>query len=356
MRPLAITGGCHVTVKRDPLIDPVTPSLDNLEARWSQRWLEDATYHFDRSAPRDAVFSIDTPPPTASGSLHAGHVFSYTHTDIIARFQRMRGKAVFYPMGWGDNGLPTERRVENFYGVLCDAAAAYTPHLQPPTKPAARREDYLRVSRRNFIELCHQLTAIDEQAFRALFLQLGLSVDWSLTYATIDARSQRVSQRALLRNYQRGELYSLQAPCLWDVTFQTAVAQAELEEREVAGAYHDLRFTAVDGTPLAIATTRPELLAACVALVAHPSDERYQARFGQPVRTPLFGIDVPLLAHPLADPAQGTGVAMVCTFGGLNDVIWWRELALPTRAILGKDGRVLPETPSWLSTLAARQA
>jgi len=356
VRPLVITGGCYVTVKRDGLLNDPTPSLDHLEARWSQRWLEDAIYAFDRSAPREQVFSIDTPPPTASGSLHAGHVFSYTHTDIIARFQRMRGKAVFYPMGWDDNGLPTERRVENFYGVVCDADAPYRAHWQPPATPAKRREDYARVSRRNFVELCHRLTAIDEQAFRALFVQLGLSVDWDLTYATIDERSQRVSQRALLRNYQRGELYSQQAPCLWDVTFQTAVAQAELEEREVAGAYHDLCFRGADGQSLTIATTRPELLAACVALVAHPDDERYQARFGHSLRSPVFEVEVPLLAHPLADPGQGTGLAMVCTFGDLNDVTWWRELALPTRAILGKDGRLLADTPAWLTTPAARQA
>ncbi|GAB7532592.1 valine--tRNA ligase [Pseudomonas sp. 3A(2025)] len=353
-----IPGGCHVTVKRITLpIDPtVTPSLDTLEHRWSRRWLEEGTYAFDRRAPREAVYSIDTPPPTASGSLHVGHVFSYTHTDIIARFQRMRGKAVFYPMGWDDNGLPTERRVENYYGVRCDPDAAWQADFQPPDTVPARRGDFAPISRRNFIALCHQLTAIDEQAFRALFVQLGLSVDWSLTYATIDERSQRVSQRALLRNYQRGELYSQQAPCLWDVTYQTAVAQAELEDREVAGVWHDLHFTAGDGAPLSIATTRPELLAACVALVAHPDDARYQARFGQRLRSPLFDVDVPLLAHALADPDKGTGLVMVCTFGDLNDVLWWRELQLPTRSIIGRDGRLLSETPDWLSSPASREA
>lgn len=353
-----ITGGCYVTVKRvtATLCPIATPSLEHLETRWSQRWLEEGTYAFDRSATRDAVYSIDTPPPTASGSLHVGHVFSYTHTDIIARFQRMRGKAVFYPMGWDDNGLPTERRVENYYGVRCEPLAPYQPQFQPPAQVAERRADYAPISRRNFVELCHQLTAVDEQAFRRLFMHLGLSVDWGLTYATIDERAQRVSQRALLRNYQRGELYSQQAPCLWDVTFQTAVAQAELEDRELPGAYHDLRFQGIEGPDLSIATTRPELLAACVALVAHPDDPRYQGRFGQHLRSPLFEVEVPLLAHALADPQKGSGLAMVCTFGDLTDVLWWRELQLPTRSIIGADGRLLAQVPDWLATPAARQA
>lgn len=355
---MILSGGCYVTVKRDEVLNDqtVTPSLENLETRWSQRWQLEGTYAFDHAAQRDAVFSIDTPPPTASGSLHVGHVFSYTHTDIIARFQRMRGKAVFYPMGWDDNGLPTERRVENFYGVRCDSLAAYQPDFRPPEPIPLKRGDFTAISRRNFIELCHELTAIDEQAFRALFVQLGLSVDWSLSYTTIDERSQRVSQRALLRNYQRGELYSQEAPCLWDVTFQTAVAQAELEEREVAGAYHELSFETADGAALWVATTRPELLMACVALVAHPDDVRYQGRVGQSVRSPIFDVDVPLLAHPLGDPDKGTGLVMVCTFGDLTDVIWWRELQLPTRSILGKDGRFLLETPSWLTTSRSQQA
>ncbi|WP_256224237.1 valine--tRNA ligase [Pseudomonas sp. CMR5c] len=351
-----MTGGSYVTVKRESLTICPTPSLEHLETRWSQRWLEEGTYAFDRNAPRDAVYSIDTPPPTASGSLHVGHVFSYTHTDIIARFQRMCGKTVFYPMGWDDNGLPTERRVENYYGVRCDPDATYQPQFQPPTTVARRRSEYLAISRRNFVELCHRLTAIDEQAFRNLFVQLGLSVDWGLTYATIDERAQRVSQRALLRNYQRGELYSQQAPCLWDVTFQTAVAQAELEDREQPGAWHDLVFRGDGGQALRIATTRPELLAACVALVAHPDDPRYQGQFGQQLRSPLFEMPVPLLAHPLADPQKGTGLAMVCTFGDLTDVLWWRELQLPTRCIIGRDGRLLAQAPEWLADPAGRQA
>src|SRR2546421_4582094 len=218
---------------------PAKPTLDGIEARWVSRWETDGTYRFDRTRPRADVFSIDTPPPTVSGSLHVGHVFSYTHTDIIARFQRMRGRAVFYPMGWDDNGLPTERRVQNYYGVRCDPSLPYDASFQPPDKLPKHA---IAVSRPNFIELCNRLTADDEKAFEDLWRHLGLSVDWSMTYTTIDTRSQRISQAAFLRLLERGIAYQLEAPTLWDIDFRTAVAQAELEDREQPGAYHRIKF------------------------------------------------------------------------------------------------------------------
>src|SRR4051794_8072609 len=285
-------------------------ALDDLEARWTERWNVEGTYRFDRSRGRDEIYSIDTPPPTVSGSLHVGHVFSYTHTDIIARYQRMRGREVFYPMGWDDNGLPTERRVENYYGVRCDPSIAYHPDFTPPDEPAKKRQDYVAVSRRNFVELCLRLTEADEQAFESLWRLLGLSVDWSLTYSTVSRASQRVSQIAFLRNVGRGEAYSLEAPSLWDTTFRTAVAQAELEDRERPGSYHDLRFHTPSGEGLTISTTRPELLVSCVALVAHPDDPRYRPLFGTTARTPVFDVEVPVLAHRAAEPDKGTGLAM----------------------------------------------
>ena len=316
---------------------PDKPSLEGLEDKWGARWQTDGTYRFDRSAPRDQVYAIDTPPPTVSGSLHVGHVFSYTHTDTIARFRRMRGEAVFYPMGWDDNGLPTERRVQNYYGVRCDPSLPYDPDFTAPAEPAKRA---VSISRPNFVELCTGLTVEDEKAFEALFRHLGLSVDWSQTYTTIGERAQRTSQKAFLHLLRKDLAYQAEAPTLWDVDFQTAVAQAELEDRELPGAYHRLRFRDADGGPLDIDTTRPELLPACVALVAHPDDTRFQPLFGQTATTPLFAKPVPVVAHPLADPEKGTGMAMVCTFGDVTDVIWWRELHLPVHAIIGHDGRI----------------
>src|ERR1700730_3187508 len=302
---------------------PEQPSLDGLETRWDEQWDADATYRFDRQATREQVFAIDTPPPTVSGSLHVGHVFSYTHTDTIARFQRMRGKAVLYPMGWDDNGLPTERRVQSYYGVRCDPSVSYDAGFEPPEEPF---DPPISISRRNFVELCLHLTREDERAFEELWRRLGLSVDWEMTYTTIGKVSQRISQRSFLRDLESGDVYQTEAPTLWDVDFQTAVAQAELEDREPGGAMHRVRFCHEGREDVLIETTRPELIPACVALVVHPEDERHRDLVGSEVLTPLLGVRVPVHAHALVDPDKGTGVVMVCTFGDLTDVVWWREL------------------------------
>ncbi|MHB1928353.1 MAG: valine--tRNA ligase [Acidimicrobiales bacterium] len=335
---------------------PDKPSLDGLEEKWSKGWEADGTYRFDRSATRSQVYAIDTPPPTVSGSLHIGHVFSYTQTDAIARYRRMRGKEVWYPIGWDDNGLPTERRVQNYFGVRCDPSLPYDPDFTPPTSGgAARSREPVACSRPNFVELCRRLSVEDERKFEELWRRVGLSVDWEQTYTTIGPESQRASQRAFLRQLARGEAYSAEAPTLWDVDFQTAVAQAELEDREVEGAYYSLAFVRDDGSPLVIETTRPALLPACVAVVAHPDDSRYQHLFGTTVVTPLFGVAVPVVAHPLAEPDKGSGVAMICTFGDLTDVTWWRELRLPVRAVVGRDGRLVAAAPAGLPAAGAQR-
>src|SRR5687767_10369406 len=334
---------------------PDKPALEGLEAKWTAKWEAEGTYRFEPGdRPRDQIYSIDTPPPTVSGSLHVGHVFSYTHTDVIARFQRMRGKAVLYPMGWDDNGLPTERRVQNYFGVRCDPSLPYDPNFVAPEKPGKQP---IAVSRPNFIELCTRLTAEDEKVFEHLWRHLGLSVDWSMTYATIGRRAQRISQLSFVRLLARGEAYQLEAPTLWDIDFRTAVAQAELEDREQPGAYHRLRFARPDQGFVEIETTRPELIPACVALVAHPDDERYKPLFGKDVVTPLFGVSVPVKAHALADPEKGSGIAMICTFGDLTDVTWWRELSLPVRAVIAPNGTLRPVAwggAGWESRDAAR--
>jgi valyl-tRNA synthetase len=328
---------------------PAKPSLEGLEQRWSRKWQEEGTYAFDRSKDRVDVYAIDTPPPTVSGALHIGHAFSFTHTDLVARYQRMRGREVFYPIGWDDNGLPTERRVQLTYGVRCDPTMPYDPDFTPPAKPDRKHQQ--PISRRNFVELCARATAEDEVAYEALWRRLGLSFDWSYQYTTIGEVARATAQRAFLRNLARGEAYTAQAPSLWDPTFATAVAQAELEDRDVAGAYHRLRFDGRDG-PLEVDTTRPELLPACVALVHHPSDPRYRDLTGSTARTPVFGAEVPVHEHPLADPGKGTGLVMVCTFGDLTDVTWWRDLQLETRVVLGRDGRLASEPPSTVDAAA----
>jgi valyl-tRNA synthetase len=336
------------------VVVPEKVALEGLEDKWSERWKAQDVYAFDRSQPRENVYAIDTPPPTVSGSLHVGHVFSYTHTDLIARFQRMRGKTVFYPMGWDDNGLPTERRVQNYFGVRCDPSLPYDPDFTPPAKPDPKRQ--VPISRPNFVELCERLVVEDEKVFETLWRRLGLSVDWSQDYTTIGPKSQLASQRAFLRNHARGEAYLQEAPTLWDVTFQTAVAQAELEAREYPGHYHRVAFHQPDGSAVHIETTRPELIPSCVALIAHPDDERYQQLFGTTVTSPVFGVELPVLAHPAAEPDKGAGIAMCCTFGDLTDVLWWRELQLPVRTLIGRDGRLSRETPEWLSTPQAATA
>jgi valyl-tRNA synthetase len=331
---------------------PEKPALDGVEGKWGNSWVQNKTFAFDKTAAKENIYSIDTPPPTVSGSLHVGHVFSYTHTDLIARYQRMTGKKVFYPIGWDDNGLPTERRVQNYFGVRCEPALPFDAKFVAPSEPS---EKQLPISRKNFVELCEKLTLEDEKVFESLFQTLGLSIDWNYTYQTIDKRARTVSQRAFLRNLKRGEAYQAEAPTLWDVTFRTAVAQAELEDRERPGAFHKIGFKKQNGENVYIETTRPELLPSCVALVANPDDDRYKELFGKTVTTPLFDVEVPVVAHQLADPEKGSGIAMICTFGDLTDVIWWREFDLPTRGLIGWDGRIVAENPEWLTTESAKQ-
>ena len=331
---------------------PEKPALDGVEAKWGNSWVQNKTFAFDKTSAKENVYSIDTPPPTVSGSLHVGHVFSYTHTDLIARYQRMTGKKVFYPIGWDDNGLPTERRVQNYFGVRCEPTLPFDANFIAPNEPS---EKQIPISRKNFVELCEKLTLEDEKVFESLFQTLGLSIDWNYTYQTIDKRARTVSQRAFLRNLKRGEAYQAEAPTLWDVTFRTAVAQAELEDRERPGAFHKIGFKKQNGENVYIETTRPELLPSCVALVANPDDDRYKELFGKTVTTPLFDVEVPVVAHQLADPEKGSGIAMICTFGDLTDVIWWREFDLPTRGLIGWDGRIVAENPDWLTTENAKQ-
>jgi valyl-tRNA synthetase len=311
------------------------------ERRWDAVWQEAGIYHYDPRRPRDETFVIDTPPPTASGSLHPGHVFSYTHTDLLARYKRMAGWNVFYPIGWDDNGLPTERRVQNLFHIRCDPTVPSDPDLALAEPTAKERKDPpRRVSRPDFIRACESVTREDEKSFRDLWRRLGLSFDWRQEYQTIDARCRRIAQFSFLDLFQKGHVYTSYAPTMWDVDFQCAIAQAELEEKVVAGAYHDLEFAVAGGGSFTISTTRPELLAACVGVTAHPEDPRYRGLFGKRAVTPLYRASVPIFPSEKADPEKGTGILMVCTFGDQTDVEWWREQALELRLIVQRDGRL----------------
>ncbi len=308
------------------------------EARWREQWEVWRLYRWGRNQTDRETFVIDSPPPTVSGVLHIGHVFSYTHQDLIARYKRMTGKDVCYPMGWDDNGLPTERRVQNYFNVRCDPSLPYDSNLR---LEAAREGEPLRISRANFIELCYRMAAEDEKAFKELFTRLGLSIDWSFEYSTISEHSRRVSQLSFIRLFEAGEIYQVNCPSMWDVDFQTAVAQAEMEDREVSALFYDLVFE-VEGDDLIIATTRPELLPACVAVMVNPADERYRHLIGKTAITPLFRVRVPIIGDSKVILDKGSGVVMACTFGDVTDVEWWQQYQLPIRQVTGKDGRLEP--------------
>ena len=323
--------------------------INEREAFWRQRWNQLGIEKRDHGVSREKSFVIDSPPPTVSGSLHVGHVFSYTHQDLLARYKRMTGWNVVYPMGWDDNGLPTERRVQNYFGVRAEPNVPYVENLDVEVKRAElglKKNQQLVVSRQNFIEMCHVITEMDEVAFKDTFQRLGYSIDWVDEYATIDDKSRRIAQRSFLDLHTKGHVYQLESPTMWDVDFQTAVAQAEVEDREKNGAYHDIEFGVLDDGAAAIesfvvSTTRPELLAACVGVTAHPDDERYKSLFGKYALTPGFFSKIPIFPSTEADPEKGTGILMVCTFGDQTDVMWWREQGLELRQIMGRNGRIL---------------
>lgn len=326
----------------DPRKLPKHYDAAKCEEKWIAYWQDKGIYRYDADAPDREIFSIDAPPPTVSGSLHIGHVFSYTHKDIVARYMRMKGKRVFYTLGWDDNGLPTERRVQDYYHVRCSPEKAYIPDYAPLQAAAKVRKGRPEtISRKNFIELCGRLTAMDEIVFKKIWMQCGLSCDWRLEYATMDSNSIRQAQLSFLDLYGKGHIVQHFAPTIWDVDFETSVAQAELEDRETQAVFYRIRFRLADGGgAFTIATTRPELLPACIGITAHPDDARYQHLFGRQAISPLFSVSVPIFASEQVDPGKGTGIVMVCTFGDAADIEWWRREKLPLRQILNSQGRL----------------
>lgn len=287
------------------------------QAQMQTLWEQEGVNRFKGNSPGKA-FSIDTPPPTVSGSLHIGHVYSYTQTDLVARYKRMKGFDVFYPMGFDDNGLPTERFVEKQHKIKA--------HM---------------LKRSEFIKLCLKETEAVEKLFENLWRTLGLSIDWTKLYSTIDKKSQRVSQYSFIDLYKKGLVYRKEEPSLYCTTCRTSVAQAELDSAEVASTFNNITFTTEDGDKLTIATTRPELLPACVAVFFHPDDIRYKHLAGTFVTTPVFEKKVKILADDTGyvDPAMGTGLVMCCTFGDQGDIAWYKNFKLPLIRVIGLDGK-----------------
>lgn len=289
-----------------------------IEPQLTSWWAEQGVYTTDMVAQN--LYSVDTPPPTVSGKLHIGHVFSYTQTDVLVRFQRFSGRPVFYPMGFDDNGLPTERFVELNRGV--------TPQSVGP---------------KEFRRVCVEAVAPVEDEFRLLWSRLGLSVDWSKTYSTIDARVQKISQESFVRLYAAGNIYRKEDPALYCTAYQTSVSQADLEDVEKETFFTDIAFQTEAGQEVIIGTTRPELLYSCVALLFHPDDARYSHLLGQKVQVPLAGNWAPVVADEKVQIDKGTGLVMCCTFGDKTDIEWYKKHKFPYRQTIGFDGRMLPE-------------
>ena len=285
------------------------------DAQVQKKWSDEKIYHIQNSTEKQ-LFSIDTPPPTVSGSLHIGHVFSYTQTDIIARFKRLSGFNVFYPFGFDDNGLPTEKYVEKKHKISAH-----------------------RMGRSEFINICSKESKEIGLVFAQLWQRLGISADWTRTYSTISDSVRKISQASFIDLYNKGYVYQKEDPALYCTACQTTVAQAELDDAQVASHFSDIVFTTTDGETVVIGTTRPELLPSCVALFYHPTDERYTHLEGKKVIVPIFGHEVPVLADDTVQPDKGTGLVMCCTFGDKHDIQWYKVHKLPYRQSIERDGK-----------------
>lgn len=302
-----------------------------IEHKWQKIWAENSPYLWDENESRENSFVIDTPPPTVSGYLHMGHVFSYTQTDFVARFMRMIGKNVFYPIGFDDNGLATERLVEKKKEIKGS-----------------------QLHREEFRQICKDVVLEEEEEFRKLFRTIALSVDWRQEYRTISDSTIQLSQMSFLDLHAKGLIERRLGPTVWDPVDRTAIAQAEIEDKERASVMNEIVFKSQNGDDLIIATTRPELVCACIAVFYHPEDERYSHLKGQVATTPIFGVQVPILADSDVDPEKGTGLVMCCTFGDVQDVVWWRKHNLQIKDCVSIDGKM--KNSSFLDGLYVKDA
>ena len=303
-----------------------------VEKEMQHFWKENGIYRFDPESDGE-IYSIDTPPPTVSGSLHIGHIFSYTQAEMIARFKRMQGYNVFYPFGFDDNGLPTERLVEKEEGII------------------ARN-----MNRSEFIKKCLETTGKYEKEFKELWQSLGFSVDWALQYETINPMVQRISQKSFIRLLKDQKAYMKESPVLWCTECRTSIAQAELEAVEKESAFNFVKFR-TGSEDLVVATTRPELLYGCVCLFVNPDDSRYRNLVGKSAAVPLYDYEIPVLADYRVDIEKGTGIVMCATFGDGTDAEWYTEHGLPYRKVIMPDGTIEENVPfvGGLDVSEARQ-
>ena len=287
------------------------------EKNWQEYWQKENIYGFDDKSDKK-IYSIDTPPPTVSGKIHIGHIFSYSQAEVLARYKRMCGYNVFYPFGFDDNGLPTERFVEKKYGKKAES-----------------------MSREEFNKLCLDTTHEYEEMFKELFISMGFSADWNHIYSTISDKALKTSQKSFIDLYKKGKVYYSESPALWCTECKTSVAQAEIETKELPSRFNHLRFSVKEtGEEILIATTRPEFLAACVAVFVHPDDEKNQHLVGKTAVVPLFNIEVPIIADEKVELGKGSGIVMCCTFGDVTDIEWWKKYKLPLKKLVSDDGRV----------------
>lgn len=288
------------------------------EKKWQDFWEETGIYKFNPNEDKEKIFSIDNPPPTVNGKIHIGHVFSYTQIEMIARYMRMKGYDVFYPFGFDDNGLPTERLVEKQIGKKAN-----------------------QLSREEFNKLCLETTAKYEEQFKELFKSLGFSADWDYMYSTMGEKAQKTSQKSFIDLYKKGKLHHEEKPCLWCSECQTSIAQAELDTKDVDTKFNYLSFNVPElNEKLEIATTRPELLPGCVAVFVNPNDPKKAKYIGKEIEVPLMGYNVKILADDKVELDKGTGAVMCCTFGDATDVEWCKQYNLPTKQIIEKDGTI----------------
>ncbi len=293
------------------------------ENKWLEYWKENKIYAF-RPDKRE-VFSIDTPPPTVNGKIHIGHIFSYSQTEMIARYKRLRGYNIFYPFGFDDNGLPSERLVEKEQGKKAH-----------------------EIGREAFSKLCYETTDKYEEDFQTLFSKMGVSTDWDIHYKTVSPSTIKISQMSFLDLIEKGHCYHKESPALWCNECLTSIAQAELETKTIKTTFNYINFKTVeDGVEFTIATTRPELLPAIVCVFVNPNDEVHKSLIGKTAHIPVINVDVPIMADEKVAMDKGTGVVMCCTFGDQTDIEWWKKYNLPLKYIFTDDGRIIDEVPNY---------